>query len=111
MNQSTDPSYHTVFVLLFYTLHPWESSPSFIPGVPLRYQARIRQAIFLIMSIVAGCYLIHVTNMKGYLAVMKTAPTLGCLWVWAVIELDLSLSVVSVAAAGAFIWWGGYKIK
>ena len=42
---------------------------------------------------------------------MKRAPTLGCLWIWSVIELDLGLAVASLACAGAFLWRGGYSIK
>lgn len=42
---------------------------------------------------------------------MKRAPTLGCLWVWAVVEMELGLSVLSVAVAGGFLFLGGYDFK
>ncbi|KAK5655721.1 hypothetical protein OQA88_5258 [Cercophora sp. LCS_1] len=100
-----------VFGLLVYVLHPHPSSPSFVPGLPQRFQSGVRQLIFFATSIGAGCYLIHVTNMYGYLAVMKQAPPLGCLWVWSVIELDLVWAVLSLASAGFFLWSHGYSIK
>lgn len=51
------------------------------------------------------------TNSFGYMAVMKQAPPLGCLWVWSVIELDLAWAVLSLAGTGMFVWLGGYSIK
>lgn len=63
------------------------------------------------MSAISGCALIYVTNDKGYLAVMKRAPPLACLWVWAVIELDLPWAVLSLSVAGGFLWLGGYSVK
>ncbi|KAK4107716.1 hypothetical protein N656DRAFT_719528 [Canariomyces notabilis] len=100
-----------VFGLLIYALHPHPSSPSLLPGLPARYQPIVRQGIFFTASVCAGCYLIHITNMYGYLAVMKRAPSLGCLWVWSVIELELPWAVLSLAGAGLFLWMNGYSIK
>jgi len=100
-----------VFFLLFYNLHRHPSDPTVIPGLPARYQDHVRQAIFFAMSLAAGCYLIYVTNKFGYLAVMKQAPPVGCLWVWSVIELDLGLGVLSLACAAGFLWQGGYSLK
>lgn len=103
--------HHTVFLLLVYVLHPHASSPAFVPGLPLRFQAPLRQAIFFTASIVAGCYLIHISNKYGYIAVMKRSPPLGCIWVWSVIELNLTLSVLSLACALGFFVQGGYTIR
>ncbi|KAI2613176.1 uncharacterized protein GGS25DRAFT_478817 [Hypoxylon fragiforme] len=100
-----------VFLLLVYVLHPHASSPAFVPGLPLRFQAPLRQAIFFTASIVAGCYLIHISNKYGYIAVMKRSPPLGCIWVWSVIELNLTLSVLSLACALGFFVQGGYTIR
>ncbi|EON99144.1 hypothetical protein UCRPA7_5373 [Phaeoacremonium minimum UCRPA7] len=75
------------------------------------YQNALRQAIFFVASIAAGCYLIHISNKYDYLAVMKQAPPLGCLWVWSVIELDLPFAVLSLACAALFLWQGGYDFK
>ncbi|KAI1465073.1 uncharacterized protein F4812DRAFT_130576 [Daldinia caldariorum] len=100
-----------VFFLLVYVLHPHVSAPSFIPGLPVRFQSPLRQIIFLVASVVSGCYLIHISNKYSYLAVMKQAPPLGCIWIWSVIELDLPFAVLSLACTGGFFYQGGYTIK
>lgn len=100
-----------VFALLFYPLHPHPSNPTILPGLPQRFQGVLRQTIFFLTSTCAGCYLIYVTNTFGYMAVMKQAPPLGCLWVWSVIELELPWAVLSLTAAGFFLWVRGYDIK
>ncbi|KAK4198069.1 hypothetical protein QBC40DRAFT_179606 [Triangularia verruculosa] len=100
-----------VFGLLVYNLHPHHSKTTLVPGLPLRFQSTVRQSIFFVCSVCAGCYMIYITNTFGYLAVMKQAPSLGCLWVWSVIELELPWAVVSLAVAGGFLWFNGYDIK
>jgi hypothetical protein len=93
-----------------YTLHGHSSNPTILPGLPSRYQPHLRQAIFFLASICAGCYLIHISNRYGYLAVMKQAPPVGCIWIWSVIELNLPLAILSVAGAATFLWRGGYHV-
>ncbi|KAL2123789.1 hypothetical protein VTJ04DRAFT_154 [Mycothermus thermophilus] len=100
-----------VLCLLVYFLHPHHANPGLVPGLSSRQQAYVRQAIFFTTGTLAGCYLIHITNMYGYMAVMKQAPPIGCLWVWSIIELELPWAVLSLAAAGGFLWQGGYSIK
>ncbi|KAM7218374.1 hypothetical protein V8F06_006297 [Rhypophila decipiens] len=100
-----------VFAMLVYTLHLHPSSPKIVPRLPDRVQPAVRQAVFFSTSICAGCYLIHITNNFGYLAVMKQAPPVGCLWVWSVVELELPWAVLSLAIDGLFLWWRGYDIK
>ncbi|KAI1847726.1 hypothetical protein JX266_006221 [Neoarthrinium moseri] len=100
-----------VFTCLMYVLHPHASAPTPVPGLPERFQSPFRQAVFFATSVSSGCYLIHISNTYGYLAVMKQSPPLGCLWVWSVIELNLILGVLSLACAGVFLWAGGYKIR
>ncbi|KAI9779711.1 MAG: hypothetical protein M1839_007209 [Geoglossum umbratile] len=53
----------------------------------------VTQAFFFVLSTLSGCYLIHATNVWGYLAVMKRASPLGTL----------------LALAGGFLWWGNYS--
>lgn len=56
-----------------------------------------------------GCYLIYITNVYGYIAVMKNAPGIGCLWIWSVIELDLLWALPSLAVCLGFLRLGGYS--
>ncbi|KAJ2902626.1 hypothetical protein MKZ38_000293 [Zalerion maritima] len=95
-----------VFMFLVFILHNHPGN-KFLFGVPPRLQSPIRQAIFFATSTYCGCYLIYVTNREGYMRVMKQAPSLGCLWVWAVIEMNLGLAVVSLGIDALFMWWAG----
>ena len=81
-----------------------------MPGLPMKYQTPLRQFIFFVTSVVCGCYLILISNTHGYLAVMKQAPPLGCLWIWAVVELELLWAVLSLSLAGGYLWLGDYSV-
>ncbi|KAJ1337414.1 hypothetical protein MN608_00266 [Microdochium nivale] len=98
-----------VFLFFFYVLHPHASAPNWVPFLPRRFQEPLRQAVFLVASVGASCYLIHITNEYGYLFILKRSPPLGCIWVWSIIELDLAVAVASLASTGAFFWQGGYS--
>ncbi|KAL7935733.1 hypothetical protein V8C35DRAFT_261320 [Trichoderma chlorosporum] len=100
-----------VFLFLFYTLHPVEPNQTLVPGLPRRFQKTLRQMLFFAMSCVTGCALVYITNSKGYLYNMQRAPPLGCLWLWAVVELDLLWAVPSLLVTGAYVWVNGYSIK
>jgi hypothetical protein len=69
-----------------------------------------QQVLFLLAANIAGCYLIHLTNDKGYYAVMKNAPSIGTIWVWSIIELGLGGALAGVAGPGLYAWWNGYGI-
>ncbi|EWG51223.1 hypothetical protein FVEG_16775 [Fusarium verticillioides 7600] len=100
-----------LFIGLFYVLHPHYSHKSFFPLVPQQYQETVRQAIFFVASTVGGCYLIHISNNYGYIAVMKQAPPLGCLWVWAVVEMDILWAFPSLCIAVAYAYKNGYGFR
>ncbi|RFU31768.1 hypothetical protein B7463_g4567, partial [Scytalidium lignicola] len=101
----------TVIWLLFYTFHP-HPNPSIFVSAPLskRIPPILHQLFFLVVSVVSGCYMIYTTNENGYLANMKRAPPLGCMWIWAVIELDLLWAAISLLACVGFLKLGGYSI-
>lgn len=63
------------------------------------------------MSCVSGCALAYVTNSKGYLYNMKRSPPLGCLWLWAVWELDLAWALPSLAVTLFYMWMHGYGFR
>lgn len=69
----------------------------------------VRQIFFFVVGITAGCYLIHAGNKYQYFAVMKQAPPLGTLWVYAVIEMDLLFAAGSIVLNVAFLLYGGYS--
>ncbi|KAL7804909.1 hypothetical protein V8C44DRAFT_342254 [Trichoderma aethiopicum] len=99
------------FLFLFYVLHPHEANQTLLPGLPQRFQRPLRQLLFFCMSCAAGCALVYITNSKGYLYNMKRAPPLGCLWVWAVVELDLLWAVPSLLVTGVYLWVNGFSIR
>jgi len=70
----------------------------------------LRQLLYLVVANVAGCYLIYLTNDRGYMAVMKNAPSIGTVWVWSVIELGLFGALAGVAGPGAYAWYYGYGV-
>ncbi|ETI21469.1 hypothetical protein G647_07816 [Cladophialophora carrionii CBS 160.54] len=69
-----------------------------------------RSLVYLVVANVAGCYLIWLTNDKGYYAVMKNAPSVGTIWVWAVLEMGLLGALAGVLGPGVYAWWFGYGI-
>ncbi|KAI0512710.1 hypothetical protein F5B22DRAFT_290481 [Xylaria bambusicola] len=100
-----------VFYAFFYVLHPHASSPVLLPGLPLRFQEPLRQAIFFVASTASGCYLIDISNNYGYMYIMKRSPPLGCLWIWSVIELNLPMALLSLAIAAGFFFQGDYSLR
>ncbi|KAG5986926.1 hypothetical protein E4U43_005295 [Claviceps pusilla] len=99
-----------VFLFLFYSLHPFDPQTPLLPLLPPHLQHPLRQAVFFAASVLAGCHLIHTTNTSGHLAMMKKAPPLGCLWLWAVVELDLLVACASLVVVGVFMKMGGYDL-
>ncbi|ETN41867.1 uncharacterized protein HMPREF1541_03806 [Cyphellophora europaea CBS 101466] len=85
--------------------------------LPVRVSDGVRTAVLVLRSLVylavanaAGCYLLMLTNDRGYYAVMKKAPAVGTVWVWAVLEMGLVGAVAGVAGPAAFAWWRGYGL-
>ena len=68
------------------------------------------QIMFMLGSIVTGCFLIHSSNREPYFAVMKRAPPLGTIWVWGVLEMRLELALLTLSLIGVFFWYGGYSM-
>jgi len=79
---------------------------SHVPGVK-RWE-KSRQVVFLAAAVAAGCYLIYAANERGYYFVMKRAPGLGTLWVWAVVEMEVMWAVGHIALVGGFMWYRGF---
>lgn len=85
-----------LFLVLVVTLHP-------------RASHLATQVLFAAMSIVAGGWLVYASNDEPYLAVMKKAPALGTLWIWAIVEMRWEWAVVCLSIVGGWGWWKGYK--
>lgn len=73
--------------LLVFMLHPRTSHPA-------------TQGLFAALSVIAGIWLVRATNDEPYLAVMKKAPVLGTLWVWAIVEMKWEWAVGCLSIVG-----------
>ena len=71
---------------------------------------KVRDAAFFVGSIVAGCYLVYSGNEHGYFHVMKSAPPVGTLWIWSVVEMSLPFAAASALAVLGYVYWNGFKI-
>jgi hypothetical protein len=80
------------------------------PGNLRRFLLLLRQTLYLAIANAAGCYLIYLTNDKGYYAVMKNAPSVGTLWIWSVLEMGIFGAVGGVLGPGLYAWYYGYGI-
>ena len=60
------------------------------------------------LALLAGSKLVRLVNDGAYLAVMKRAPALGTVWVWAVVEMRLFTAVGSLVLVGGWAWRRGY---
>lgn len=104
-----------VFPTLFFLVHFLHGHLLSLPSAALSQRSKnffslLQQGLFIATANVAGCYLIHLTNDKGYYAVMKKAPSVGTVWVWSVLELGLIGSLAGVTGPGIFAWYHGHSI-
>jgi len=86
-----------VLLTILRLIHPHHSHP-------------LSQLLFFLGSITAGCWLVHAANRHAYYNVMKRAPPVGVLWIWAAAEMQLAWLVGSCLVVGGWVWWGGYEI-
>lgn len=68
------------------------------------------QLLFATLSVVAGAWLVHASNVDPYMAVMRKAPPLGTLWVWAVVEMQWEWAVGCLGLVAGWGWWRGYTV-
>ena len=70
----------------------------------------LTQILFAMLSMAAGAWLVHASNEDPYMAVMKKAPPLGTLWVWAVVEMRWEWAMGCLGVVAGWGWWRGYGI-
>ncbi|EUC47336.1 hypothetical protein COCMIDRAFT_90436 [Bipolaris oryzae ATCC 44560] len=89
-----------IFVVLVYLTH-----------VDIAYHfPKVRDVVFFAGSIAAGCYLVYSGNQHGYFYVMKSAPPVGTLWIWSVVEMSLPFAATSALAVFGYIYWNGFQL-
>ncbi len=87
----------TLLFVLVFVLHPRSSHLA-------------TQALFAAMSILAGGWLVYASNEEPYLAIMKKAPVLGTLWIWAIVEMKWEWAVACLSVVGGWGFWKGYTV-
>lgn len=87
----------TLLFVLVFVLHPRSGQPA-------------TQALFAVMSTLAGAWLAYATNEEPYMAIMKKAPVLGTLWIWAIVELRWEWALATLSILGGWGWSKGYKV-
>lgn len=70
----------------------------------------LTQIVFAFLSLAAGAWLVQASNEDPYMAVMKKAPPLGTLWVWAIVEMRWEWAVGSLGVVAGWGWWKGYSM-
>ncbi len=70
----------------------------------------LTQILFAFLSVAAGGWLVHASNEDPYMAVMKKAPPLGTLWVWAIVEMRWEWAVMCLGVVAGWGWWKGYSM-
>lgn len=86
----------TLLFVLVFVLHPRSGHPA-------------TQVLFAVISTFAGAWLAYATNAEPYMAIMKKAPVLGTLWIWAIVELKWEWALATLSIIGGWGWWKGYK--
>jgi hypothetical protein len=87
-----------IFLVLVYLTHV-----EFANRYPL-----IRNILFMVGGIAAGCYLVYSGNEHGYFYVMKAAPPVASLWVWSVVEMAVPYAALNAAIVFGYGWWNGF---
>lgn len=85
-----------LLLVLVFVLHPRSAHPAI-------------QVLFAVISTLAGAWLAYATNEEPYMAIMKKAPVLGTLWIWAIVELKWEWALATLSILGGWGWWKGYK--
>ena len=128
--------YTTTLTILHFTLtvlvhHQYATSPPSLPSIfysstvasptpalllvlvallhPRSGQA-VTQLLFAAISIAAGGWLVYASNEDPYMAVMKKAPPLGTLWVWAIVEMEWEWALGCLGVVAGWGWYQGYSI-
>lgn len=70
----------------------------------------LRNLLFAIGGTAAGCYLVFSGNKHGYFYVMKSAPPVGTLWIWSVVEVDVLYAASNALAVLAYSLYNGFAL-
>ncbi|PGH04591.1 hypothetical protein GX51_03424 [Blastomyces parvus] len=90
---------------------PSNSNSLLVRAITYFFPPSAKSMVFLPMALFFGGQLISMTNEASYYAVMKKTPSVGTMWVWAVLELPLAPALFGVLAPiGWAVLYKGYGI-
>lgn len=70
----------------------------------------VTQLLFATLSVIAGAWLVYASNEDPYMAVMKKAPPLGTLWIWAAVEMRWEWAAGCLGLVAGWGWLKGYRM-
>jgi len=68
------------------------------------------QAFLFALSLVIGPRMLWLVSRGSWLVNMRQCPPLATIWVYTIVQLDLLLSVVSLAIVAGWVKWTGLKL-
>ncbi|KAI9289797.1 hypothetical protein BC943DRAFT_82767 [Umbelopsis sp. AD052] len=91
---------------------PWRMLhvlPALIPLIYItnRYKAtRTMQALMAISSVVVGAFLLYTVHKSPSMGQMLRAPGLATIWIYLIVQLDLTPAVATLAIVGVYYYYG-----
>jgi len=80
-------------------------SAVFLIHYTLHYHHHLLATLLLFgLSAIGGSYMIYIMNKLSYLLVMRRVPSLGALWIFAVVRLHLSHALLSLLLVALWVW-------
>ncbi|KAI8576637.1 hypothetical protein K450DRAFT_159068, partial [Umbelopsis ramanniana AG] len=90
---------------------PWRMLhvlPALIPLIYItnRYKAtRTMQALMAISSLVVGAFLLYTVHKSPSMGQMLRAPGLATIWIYLIVQLDLTPAVATLAIVGVYYYY------
>ncbi|KAH8552347.1 hypothetical protein BGW37DRAFT_424718 [Umbelopsis sp. PMI_123] len=83
--------------------------PALIPLIYVtnRYKpTRVMQALMTISSVVVGAFLLYTVHKSPSMGQMLRAPGLATIWIYLIVQLDLTPAVITLAIVGVYYYYG-----
>ncbi|RKP13994.1 hypothetical protein BJ684DRAFT_1172, partial [Piptocephalis cylindrospora] len=74
----------------------------FIYYTNARRDRKLIQTLFIALCIFCGSYMLYLVEKSPALGIMRQAPGLATLWIYAIFMLDLTKAMISLAVVGAY---------
>ncbi|KAF8313572.1 hypothetical protein DL93DRAFT_2113790 [Clavulina sp. PMI_390] len=75
-----------------------------------RKHLRFTQAVFFCVSIAVGTRLVWIVNKMGYNTIIEQSPPLAVIWIYLIIQMNLTPTIISLAVVSALVRFLKLKI-